>query len=97
MDEWLAILTDYDKLSERSPKKNGYFACIVLFLTGALAKYPGFIMFLLRYLQVLCVTGKISYKTYLEILWQILLQFETEKVIDRKVILDFIIKNLFID
>lgn len=97
MDEWVKILTHYDKLSERSPKKNGYFACIVLFITGALAKYPGFIMFLLRYLQVLCLTGRISYKTYLEILWQILSEYETEKVVDRKVMLDFIIKNLFSD
>ena len=97
VDEWLAILTDYDKLSERSPKKNGYFACIVLFVTSALAKHPGFIMLLLRYLQVLCITGKISYNTYLEILWQILLESEKEKVLDRKVIVDFIIKNLFTD
>ena len=97
MDEWLALLTDYDKLSERSPKKNGYFACIVLFVTAALAKYPGFIMLLLRYLQILCITGKISYNTYLEILWQILLESEKEKVLDRKVFVDFIIKNLFID
>ena len=73
IDEWLAILTHYDRLSERSAKKNGYFACIVLFITSALAKYPGFVMFLLRYLQMLCITGKISYNTYLEILWQILL------------------------
>lgn|SRR5210317_232614 len=69
MDEWLGILTRYDRLSERSPKKNGYFACIVLFLTGAITKYPGFIILLLRYLQMLCITGTISYQTYLEILW----------------------------
>ena len=50
MDEWVGILTDYEKLSERSPKKNGYFTCIVLFITGALAKYLGFVMFLLRQL-----------------------------------------------
>lgn len=97
MNEWLAILTHYDRLSERNPKKNGYFACIVLFITGALAKYPGFIMFLLRYLQMLCIAGKISYTTYLEILWQILLESEREKVPARKVMLDFVIKNLFSD
>lgn len=97
MDEWLAILTHYDRLSERNPKKNGYFACIVLFITGALAKYPGFIMFLLRYLQMLCTTGKISYTTYLEILWQILLESEKEKVPARKIMLDFIVKNFFSD
>lgn len=97
MDEWLSILTHYDRLSERNPKKNGYFTCIVLFLTGAIAKYPGFILFLFRYLQMLCITGKISYKTYLEILWQILLESESEKVPARKVILDFIIKNFFYD
>ena len=54
-------------------------------------------MFLLRQLQVLCITGKIRYETYLEILWQILFEYETEKVADRKVMLDFIIKNLFSD
>ena len=97
MEEWLAILTHYDGLAERDPKKNGYFACIVSFLTGGLVKYPGFIMLVLRYLQMLYVTGKISYGTYLEILWQILLESEREKVPARKVVLNFVIKNLFSD
>jgi len=72
-------------------KKNGYF----LFITSALAKYPGFITLLLRYLQLLCITRKISYITYLEILWEILLESESEKVPTRKVMLDLVIKNYF--
>ena len=46
---------------------------------------------------MLCATGKISYTTYLEILWQILLESEKEKVPARKIMLDLIVKNFFSD
>lgn len=97
IDEWMVLLTRYDKLSERDPKKNGYFSCIVLFITGALVKYPGFVISLLRYLQYLCVTGKISYATYLEILWQILLESESERVPIRQATFNFVLRNFFSD
>lgn len=54
-------------------------------------------MFLLHYLKMLCIIGKISYTTYLEILWQILLESEREKVPTCKVMVDFVIKKLFSD
>lgn len=97
IDEWMVLLTRYDNLSEIDPKKNGFFACIVLFITGLLVKYPGLAISLLRYLQYLCVTGRISYKTYLEILWQILIESEREQVPVRKAVFNFVIKNFFSD
>lgn len=53
-DEWMVLLTRYDKLSEIDPKKNGFFTCIVLFITGLLVKYPSLAISLLHYLQFLC-------------------------------------------
>lgn len=90
IDEWMVLLTRYDKLSEADPKKNGFFTCIVLFITGLLVKYPGFAINLLRYLQYLCVTGRISYNTYLEILWQILIESEREQIPTRKAVFNLI-------
>ena len=59
-------------------------------LWGLLVKYPGLAINLLGYLQYLCVTGRISYKTYLEILWQILIEFEREQVPTRKSVFNFL-------
>lgn len=76
VETWLDELTRYDKLSERDPKKNGYFVCSVIFLTGLMRRYPGVLLYILRRLQILCIIGKISVSTYLELLWQILLEGE---------------------
>lgn len=76
IETWLDELTRDDKLSERDPKKNGFFVCNVLFLTGLMRRYPGVLIYILRRLQILCILGKISLSTYLELLWQILLENE---------------------
>ena len=76
VETWIDELTRYDKLSERDPKKNAYFVCNVVFLTGLIRRYPVLILYVLRRLQILCVIGKISVSTYLELLWQIILENE---------------------
>lgn len=76
VETWLDELTRYDTLSERDPKKNGYFVCNVIFLTGLMRSYPGVLLYILRRLQILYIIGKISVSTYLELLWQILLEGE---------------------
>lgn len=69
---WMHLLTGFDELKDSDQQKNPYFACIIGLLTLLLKLNPAYARFLIENLYELYKAGKISYLTYLEIIWHLI-------------------------
>ena len=65
-------MTGLDELKNSDQQKNPYFACIIGLLTLLLKLNPAYARFLIENLYELYKAGKISYSTYLEIIWHLI-------------------------
>lgn len=69
---WLDLLTIYEDLGENNQQKNAYFACIISLLTMLRVVNPARFSYLIGLLYLLYKSGRISYLTYLEIVYYLI-------------------------